>query len=179
MPSDWACRQKNLKNPDCSCYPAALLLGRPPTKNLKYPDCSCYPVAFLLGRPPRKSQVPRCLPTGPAARKISSSQMPSDWACRQKNLKRPDCSCYPATLLLGLLPNKNLKYPDCSCYPAAFLLGLPPRKSQVPRCLPTGPAARKISSTQIAVATMQPSYWACRQTNNSSNVNTGLINPPS
>ena len=57
-------------------------LYKPPS-NLQNPDCRWYPAALLLGRPPGKSQVPRF-------------QLPSDWACRLKDLKYADCSCYPA-----------------------------------------------------------------------------------
>ena len=83
-----------------------------------------------------------CSPlAGPAARKISSSQipvagrlpgksqvprfqLPSDWACRLKDLKYADCSCYPAAFYWTCHQTKP-KYPDCSC-------------------------------------SLQPSYWACR-----------------
>ena len=74
---------------------------------------------------------------------------------------------------MGLQP-KNLKQSDCSCCPAALLLGLPPNnpkyivRLQLLHCSPlAGPAAQKISSSQIAVAALQPSCWACHQIQNS------------
>ena len=108
----WTCRPKNLKQSDCSCCPAALLLGLPPQKSqvrrVQLLSCS-----LLAGPATKKSKVVRLqlLPcsslAGPAAQKISSSQIavaalqPSCWACRHKNLKYAECSCYPAGFLTG------------------------------------------------------------------------------
>ena len=137
-----------------------------------------------MGLQSKKSPVVRLqlLPcsslAGPAARKTSSSQIavaalqPSCWACRHKNLKYAECSCYPAAFLLGL-PPKNPKKSDCSYYPAALLLGLPPKNPKysqiavatVAFLILNGPAVQKISSSQIAVATLQLFCWACRLKN--------------
>ena len=106
--------------------------------------------------------------------KTSSSQIAvaalqlSCWARRHKNLKYAECSCYPAAFLLGL-PPKNLEKSDCSYYPAALLLGLPrknPKYGQIAVAIAAflilnGPAVQKISSGQIAVATLQLFCWAC------------------
>ena len=148
--SCWTCRTKNLKQSDCSCCPAALLLGLPPQKSqvrrVQLLSCS-----FLTGPATKKSKVVRlqllpCSPlAGPAATKISSSQI------AVATLQLPCWTCRP----------KNLKQSDCSCYSAALLLDLPPKKSQAVRlqllpCSPlAGPAATKTSSTQSAVAILQ------------------------
>ena len=242
--------QKNLKQSDCSCCPAALLLGLPPQKSqvrrVQLLSCS-----FPTGPATKKSKVVRlqllpCSPlAGPAATTIASSQIAVAtlqlpcWTCRPKNLKQSDCSCCPAALLLGLPPQKsqvrrvqllscsfltgpatkkskvvrlqllpcsslagpaatkisssqiavatlqlscwtcrpkNLKQSDCSCCPAALLLGLPPQKPQVRRAqllscrLSYWACHQKIQNSQIAVATLQPSYWAYRQKTSSSQI---------
>ena len=192
--------------PDCSCGPIAFWLGQC-QEYLKFPDCSLFQISrtqiaddtlqpsYWAGRQENlKFPDSSCLLTGPAASKISSTQI---------------ASCYPAAFLLDLSPNKKPKYPDCTLTgPAAStktqasvrghttacealshagkgrsvqdlfnllrvkprLLGLTPKKSQVVRlqlllCSPlAGPAATKTSSTQSAVAILQLSYWACHQT---------------
>ena len=110
------------------------------------------PCSSLAGPAAQKPQAVRLqlLPcsslAGPAATKISSTQNAvailqlSYWACHQK----------PAALLLGLLglPRKNPKYGQIAVAIAAFLIL-------------NGPAVEKISSSQIAVATLQLFCWAC------------------
>ena len=113
--SCWACRPKNLKQSDCSCCPAAL----------------------LLGLPPQKSQVRR-------VQLLSCSFLTGS---ATKNPEKSDCSYYPAALLLDL-PPKNPKYGQIAVATAAFLIL-------------NGPAIQKISSSQIAVATLQLFCWAC------------------
>ena len=64
--SCWACRPKNLKQSDCSCCPAALLLGLPPQKSqvrrVQLLSCS-----FLTGPATKKSKIVRLqfLPCSP------------------------------------------------------------------------------------------------------------------
>ena len=117
------------------------------------------PCSSLAGPAAQKPQAVRLqlLPcsslAGPAATKISSTQNAvailqlSYWACHQKNPEKSDCSYYPAALLLGL-PRKNPKYGQIAVAIAAFLIL-------------NGPAVQKISSSQIAVATLQLFCWAC------------------
>ena len=92
----------------------------------------------------------------------------------------PDCSCGPIAFWLGQC-QEYLKFPDCSLlqisrtqiaddtlqpsYSAGRQENL---KFPDSSCLLTGPAASKISSTQIAVATLLLSYWTCHQTKNPS-----------
>ena len=153
----WTCRPKNLKQSDCSCCPAALLLGLPPQKSqvrrVQLLSCS-----FLTGPATKKSKVVRLqlLPcsslAGPAATKISSSQIAvatlqlSCWTCRPKNLKQSDCALQPSCWACR---HKNLKYAECSCYPAGFLTGPATKKSKIVRlqllpCSPlSGPTVKK------------------------------------
>ena len=64
--SCWACRPKNLKQSDCSCCPAALLLGLPPQKSqvrrVQLLSCS-----LLTGPATKKSKIVRLqlLPCSP------------------------------------------------------------------------------------------------------------------
>ena len=175
------CSPKNLKQADCSCCPAALLLGLPPQKSqVRRVELLC--CSFLTGPATKKSKVVRLqlLPcsslAGPAATKISSSQIAvatlqlSCWTCRPKNLKQSDCSCCPAALLLGLPPQKS-QVRRAQLLSCSFLTGPATKKSKVVRlqllpCSPlAGPAATKISSSQIAVATLQLPCWTCRPKN--------------
>ena len=104
------------KNVRLQLLPCSSLAGPAATKISSTSECSCYPAAFLLGLPP-------------------------------KNPEKSDCSYYPAALLLGL-PRKNPKYGQIAVATAAFLIL-------------NGPAVQKISSSQIAVATLQLFCRAC------------------
>ena len=93
QPSCWACRHKNLKYAECSCYPAAFLLGLPP-KNPKGPiavSALCWAYRQKISSSQiAVATVAFLILNGPAIQKISSSQIavttlqPSCWAYRQK-----------------------------------------------------------------------------------------------
>ena len=107
-----------------------------------------------------------CLSTQRGAMAISIPMVP--YASNKKALERKKKE--KKTLLLGLPPQKSqvrrVQLLSCS-----FLTGPATKKSKVVRlqllpCSPlAGPAATKISSSQIAVATLQLSCWACRPKN--------------
>ena len=88
--------------------------------------------------------------------------------------KYPDCSCAPIAFWLGQC-QEYLKFPDCisllqisrtqiaddTLQPSCWAGCQENLKFPDSSCLLTGPAASKISSTQIAAAAF---YWTCHQT---------------
>ena len=132
---------------------------------------------------------------GPAARKISSSQIPvAFWLGlppQRSQVRR--LQLLPCCFLLDLSPNKKPKYPDCSCslQPSYWACRLNKTQASVrghtTACEPLSHAGKgrfvqdlfnllrvkpkllgltpKKPSSKIAIATLQPSCWACRHKN--------------
>ena len=134
-----------------------------------------------VGLPPQRSQVPRLqLPSSWTChwayrQKISSSQIAVAFlilnGLQPKKSQAVRLQLLPCSLLAGSAATKKFQARRVQLLSCSFLTGPATKKSKVVRlqllpCSPLArPAATKISSSQIAVATLQLPCWTCRPKN--------------